>query len=131
MKLNKVFKYLFVVVLVLLIGKLILPEIFDNRPFKFEKYKTDEQLEEAIKRRFPVGSDFNYAVSMFEKSSSECRLYKPSNRLIDIGLACTYSTKIISLHPLEWYEVGIDGNKDGEIVDVRARRISGLILISL
>lgn len=131
MKRRKMFEYLFAITFVLLVIKLILPELFDNRPFRFEKYKTSEQLEEAVKDKFPIGSDFDEVVSMLKKSAAKCYVYKPSDRnlkMYHIVANCEYSTKIFSLHPFEWYRVWVAGDDEHNLIELITRRISGPML---
>ena len=53
MKVKKIIKYLFIGVFGLLIAIIAARELFDNRPFKFEQYRSDEELEEAARVSFP------------------------------------------------------------------------------
>ncbi len=129
-QLKKLIKYLLALVVVLLIGKIVFKELFDNRPFKFEKYKTDEQLEEATRLKFPVGSDMNQVVYDLEKSGADCYRYKysePEKYGVEIG--CNYITSLFSLHPLEAYGIGLYGDKNHKLVKLGAHRVSGLMLV--
>jgi hypothetical protein len=132
MNIKKIIKYVFVGVIGLLIGKIIIPELFDNRPFKFEKYKTEEQLEKTIRFKFPVGSALDKIKSNLEQSGAECLMYIPSdmyrsmNR--EIVLYCKYNTSLFSLYPFEDYRVWVDGNKNHEFTELKVRRISGFRL---
>ncbi|MFV9875544.1 MAG: hypothetical protein AB8U25_04000 [Rickettsiales endosymbiont of Dermacentor nuttalli] len=47
--------------------------MFDNRPFKFEKYRIYEELNTALKKEFPVGSDIKKIISILEKSGARCK----------------------------------------------------------
>ena len=113
-----------------LIGKIIIQESFDNRPFKFEKYKTDEELEEAAKLRFPVGTKLDQISSELEKSGAKCHSFKPSDQPdnYEIIMDCEYNTNLISLHFFERYGIGLAGDKDHKLIELEAQRISGPML---
>ena len=114
----------------LLIGKIIFQELFDNRPFKFEKYKTNEQLDEAAKLKFPVGSDLNYIKNILEKSGAKCYTFKTNegSKNHENIVSCTYNTSLFSLHLLERYRVSPIVDKDNKLIDLETLRTSGLML---
>ena len=124
MKVKKVIKYIFIGIVVWVIGKIIFQEIFDYRPFKFEKYKTSEQLEEAVQIKFPVGSDMNKARGDLEKSGAKCREYRPPSVL---RCYCEYNTYLFTLHPLKRYKVWLTGDHNRKLVEVStAQLVEGL-----
>ena len=128
MGIKKIIKYLILVILGLLIGKIIIQELFDNRPFKFEKYKTSEQLEETARLRFLVGSDLNQIRSDLEKSGAKCRTHKPSDKPINYKfvLYCEYNTSLLSLHPFERYKIVVVGDDDYKLIELDTQLVSGL-----
>jgi hypothetical protein len=133
-QLKKLIKYLLALVIVLLIGKIVFKELFDNRPFKFEKYKTSEQLEAAAKLRFPIGSDLDLVVNDLEKSGADCYIYKHDKldkceNIAEYDVECEYITSLFSLHPLEDYSVWSSGDKGHKLAKLGAQRVSGLMLI--
>ena len=57
---NIIGQYIISTIIVLAIF-IVIREINDNRPFKFEDYN-DESFEPAIKTKFPVGSDIDKVI---------------------------------------------------------------------
>jgi hypothetical protein len=132
MSAKKIIIYIFIGIVGLLIGKLIIPELFDSRPFKFEKYKTDGQLKEVTKLKFPLGSDLDKIINAFEKSGADCYTYKHGQSETDeIEVSCEYITGLFSLHPLEDYEIWLRADKDHKLLGIESRRIAGLMLITI
>jgi hypothetical protein len=132
MYIKKRIKYLFIIIIVFIILKIISQELFDDRLFKFEQYKTSEQLEEIIKAKYPIGSDLNVALNNFQESGAKCytREVNDSNKNFHILSTCEYDTNFLSLHPLENYRIWIFSDKDGKVLKIGAQRVSGLILIT-
>lgn len=128
---ERVIKYLFVVVIIILVGKIVFKELFDDRPFRFEEYKTDEQLEEAAKLKFPVGRDLDQIICDLEKSGADCDMRVPYQpKKYEIIAECRYMTSLFSLHPIENYEIWLYGDKSHKLGKLGARRLSGFMLIS-
>lgn len=48
---------------------------FDDRPFKFEVYRTEESFEEAIKSNFALGSNIEDALDILVISGATCKLF--------------------------------------------------------
>jgi hypothetical protein len=132
MYIKKMIKYLFIITIVFIIIKIISQEFFDDRLFKFEKYKTSAQLEEIIKAKYPIGSNIDRAVDELRKSTAKCNIQEINNqKKYDLLAYCTYNTSFLSLHPLERYRIWFSGNTKSRVIsEIDAQRISGLILIT-
>lgn len=129
MKIKKIIKYLFIVVFGLLIAIITARELFDNRPFKFEQYRLDEELEAVARVSFPIGSNVYDIENALKKSGAECNSYKSFSEDCEITIICDYYTSLISLRPLgEHYEIALCGDEGGKLIKLGARRISGLLM---
>jgi hypothetical protein len=105
----------------------------DNRPFKFEKYKSSKELELGLLDRFPLGSDADAALKILQESGGKCEVFYGPNDLASKGseylISCWYITDFISFHTLESYRLYIYGDKQKLIVSHWATRHTGLILV--
>ena len=133
MKISKIIKNITLVALAFIIIKIICGEIFDNRPFKFEKYRTSKELEEAVNFKFKIGSDIEEIRLILERSGAKCYSYKPklhSYELInyEIKVVCEYNTSFFSLYPMEYYRIGLSGDKDNKLVKLGTHRVAGFKL---
>ena len=123
MKIKKTIKYVFFVLCVILIVKITIKEMFDNRPFKFEKYKTEENLEEAVKVYFPVDSDLDRSILELEKSGARCH-----NIGLDVTehykalVSCEYKTINFTKLNLLYYEIGLYADINRKLIKIDARR---------
>ncbi|CAL7964045.1 conserved hypothetical protein [Gammaproteobacteria bacterium] len=122
MSIKKIIKYLPIGIILLTFGKMLFEEFFDTRPFRFEKYKTEEELEAVAKLRFPVGTDMAYAKKILEESGAECRKYNPPYA----GYCCEYNTYILTFHPFECYKVWLDIDSGNKLIEVGAQKFSGV-----
>ena len=123
-------KYSFLDLLFIVISKIAIIELFNNKPFKFEKYRTEEELERAVKDAFPIGSDLDKSIKLLEKSGAECNVFDDKASYESV-VNCEYTTDFISLNPLESYRVALVarlGHK--KIIGLGTHRVSGLILIT-
>jgi hypothetical protein len=125
MGIKKIIKYLLLGAMLLIFGKMLFKEFFDTRPFKFEKYKTEEELEAAARLKFSVGTDMAYARKVLETSGAECKDYRyPSSS--PKGNYCQYDTYILTFYPFERYEIWLYADSDNKLIEVGAQRFSGV-----
>lgn len=123
MRISRIIKYLFLSIIGILIIEIGIQEMFDNRPFQFEKYKTEEEFKKAVEIKFPIGSNLEAGIKILELSSADCHIYKApeeEKRYVIIG-SCDYDTNFISLHPFEHYRVALCADKNNRIVEVSSR----------
>ncbi len=128
MRLIKAMKYGFVTLIALLVIKIISQELFDSRPFRFETYRNGKQLDEAAKARFLLGSNVDKIISDLQKSGAICSINK-LHRETKLQVTCEYNSSLISLHPLEWYVIWIDADKEHRLIELSTHRVSGLTLV--
>ena len=125
MSIKKTIKYLFIGLIILLVGKIVFKELFDSRPFKFEKYRTEEQLKEAAQLKFPIGSSIDQGIDVLEKSRAGC--YTQESDIYSTVTDCEYMTNLFSFHPIERYEVYLYGDGDRKLAKLGVRRMSGFV----
>lgn len=127
---RKFFKYTLLII-ILLICKINFQEIFDNRPFKFENFRTNEAFEEAVQKMFPVGSDLDASIKILEESGAKCQKLKSANKLSNDKIYgdCEYLTNLLSVHSLESYDVSLYVDEKNKIVGWGTRRVAGSSLI--
>ncbi|AIL64841.1 hypothetical protein NOVO_02230 [Rickettsiales bacterium Ac37b] len=122
------------IIIVILFSYLITKELLDNRPFKFEKYKNNKQLDTALAKQFPVGSDIREAITMLEKSGAKCedrshdedmpnelKKYKKVYR-------CKYGSGWLTLHMLESYTIWLMGDENYKVIHNDSERVKGIII---
>ena len=120
MRIGRIIKYLFLSIVGILIIKIGIQEMFDNRPFQFEKYKTEEEFKKAAEIKFPIGSNLEAGIKILELSGADCHTYKPSaegKKYVIVG-SCYYDTNFISLHPFEHYRIYLYADQNNKIVEV-------------
>lgn len=125
-------KYILIAILIFVIGKITIDELFDNRQFKFEKYKSTEELEEAVKSKFLIGMELNQAIEKIQTSGAKCFTYKPGHYVKDCDTItqCDYYIWLLSLHPLRHYRIWFDANTKGIITSTETSLTKGLMLIT-
>lgn len=126
-----ILKFLLIFIVMTCVGKIVGQEVFDNRPFKFEKYRSNKQLEEAARLKFSIGSNVDKIVDELKKSGAECYTFNPSDssKPYEIIISCEYNAKFISLHPFEWYRIALCIDKDHKLIELETHRVEGLTLI--
>ncbi|AIL64473.1 hypothetical protein NOVO_00310 [Rickettsiales bacterium Ac37b] len=124
----------FLIVLAILISYLIAKELFDNRPFKFEKYKTYEELNTALKKEFPLDSDMREVIKVLEESGAKCEDRSQHESLpndlkkYDVLYRCEYDSGVFTLHMLESYTIWVKGNKAYKLTNISGIRIKGIVI---
>ena len=111
----------------ILIIKIGIQEMFDNRPFQFEKYKTEEEFKKAAEIKFPIGSNLEAGIKILELSGADCHIYNPSDsekRYVIVG-SCKYKvvsfTKVNFLNFL-YYRIYLCADINHKIVEVDSDR---------
>jgi len=124
---KKIYKYSFILVIIALISKMIAQELFDNRPFKFEKYRSYEALEGAAKANFLIGDNIDEMIKRLEKSGAECHIYKNADpsKNYEISATCEYEPDFFSFYPFEWYRIDLDGDKNNKLIGLESNRTAG------
>ena len=96
-----------------------LKDWLDNRPFKFESYKTSEAVENALYKEFPIGSNVDSIVNILNKSNARCAAYDPrpwSYETFDLDriafiMHCSYETGWFSFSPFREYIIYLKKEK--------------------
>jgi hypothetical protein len=99
----------------------VIRELTDNRPVKFEKYKTSKELKAFLDKQYPIGSDAEKAFNDLKKSGADCEDLSNKNRAhsllkYDYVGWCEYRDSFFSCPPLMKNRVAIIGNKEKEIL---------------
>ncbi len=97
--------------------------LFDNRPIKFERYKTANALKEFLEANYPIGSNANIVFEALKKSGAKCQWRTSKTTKINylkkynyIG-SCYYYPGLFNFMPLKVYRILILGNKNLEIIE--------------
>lgn len=107
--------------------------IYDKRSFKFENFKTAEELESFLYKKFPIGSDGDVVQKYLELSGCKCRRIAKQNevfqelRIYDYILWCKYSAGWLSWPPYEQYHIKILGDENKIIFRFSISKFSGLV----
>ena len=72
---NKFVKYTFLTLLLLIVLKMVMGIQFDNRPFKFEEYKTNSEFTSALNNYF-VEKNLKEVKRIMEASDAKCVITK-------------------------------------------------------
>jgi hypothetical protein len=130
---NKKIKWILLIVFTAYIGVLIMDK-FDKRPIRFEDFKTSEELESFLYKKYPIGSDVDKIKKMMLEGGAKCEMIRSMDRksnitqMHDFSIYCKYSTGLISFHPLESYEISIFSTKENKLTDIYAIRSKGIII---
>lgn len=123
-------KHFLIFIAILVVGKILIQEIYDDKPFKFYLYKTHEQLEEAVKIKFPIGSRLDDAIDIIQNSGAKCTIATKDNTdypFIHHGakfiVICKYGEDFISLRSYECYDIFLQADENFKIIDNSARII--------
>jgi hypothetical protein len=119
---------------VILIAGLILNDLLDNRPFRFEDFSVSKQLREALREKFPIGSNSEEALEALQKSGAMCEAIVWNAELpnyikeYEQAYQCEYSPSWFSLHCLTTYRMWIISSKNGRLAYIGAERTIGWII---
>ena len=121
------------IMVIAILGVMVM-NIFDKRPFKFENFKTSEELKTFLEKRYPIGSDGNIALKDLELAGAKCHMVYDKSKLPNgfeaydsIGW-CSYYTGWLAWPPQEHYQVTVSGDKNRNIMEVFVTKHSGLVL---
>ena len=112
-------KFLLLISIICLVTKVIISELYDERPIRFHLYQSNAQFKEYVKAKFVIGYDFGQALEILQKSSAACyiatnksTIYSDLHRDTKFVITCNYNEPFISLHPFMHYSIRleIDGN---------------------
>lgn len=104
---------------------------FDKRPFRFEDFKTADELKMYLEGRYPIGSDGDIAYKDIELAGGVCHLVHDKSKLpngyesYDFIGWCNYSASWISWRPKEQYIIRVLGNEDKKIIEFYVGKYSG------
>jgi hypothetical protein len=113
----------------------VIRELTDNRPVKFEKYKTSKELKAFLDKQYPIGSDAEKAFNDLKKSGAYCENVSkkkgiPNDLLqYDYVGACDYTDSFFSWPPLMINSITILGTKDKKIIEIYGDKFSGAPII--
>jgi hypothetical protein len=105
----------------------------DDRPFKFEKYKSSKELELGLLERFPLGSDAEIALKILQESGGKCEVFdhigdNTEKHEYEYIIYCEYNSGWVSWHPLEHYRLHLYGNKHRKVIEFWAERTEGFVI---
>ncbi len=108
---NKFVKYTLLILLFLIVLKIV---NFDNRPFKFEEYKTDNEFKSALNQYF-AGKNLKEVERIMEASGAKCEITKNKIR-------CYYEKFNITQINYLCYESIMYSDDNDTIVKIKAWR---------
>jgi len=132
---NKKTKALALLILAVFSGICIMEKL-DKRPFRFEDFKTADELKLYLKGCYPIGSNGDIAYKNIELAGAKCQLVLDRETLpnpkdfkkYDYIVWCEYSSGWISWPPKERYIIRVLGDKDKKIIKFSVAKYSGLII---
>jgi hypothetical protein len=108
---NKFVKYTLLILLFLIVLKIV---NFDNRPFKFEEYKTDNEFKSALNQYF-AGKNLMEVKGVMEASGAKCEISKHE-------ISCDYEKFNITQINYLCYESIMYSDDNDTIVKIKAWR---------
>lgn len=128
---KKMLKYGFIVLILFAVIKIVANKLFDNRPFKFEKYRSSKSFDEAVNSKFIIGGIIEPYVKILEQSGAKCHKFSSSDKKANYKTitSCEYNSSFFSLNPLEYYRIDFCGDDENKLVELGTLRVTGLILI--
>jgi hypothetical protein len=130
---KKIFKWIGLIILLVYTVALVMDKL-DKRPFRFEKFKTEEELEVFLYAKYPTGSDVDSIVTLIRDAGAKCDIVTKQQGIpfelkkYEYVVWCEYFTGWFSFHPLENYMVIILGNKDRKIINILTGRTKGIVI---
>jgi hypothetical protein len=112
---HKCVKYTLLILLFLIVLKIV---NFDNRPFKFEEYKTSSEFISALNNYF-AGKNLTEVKGIMEASVAKCEITKHKIR-------CYYEKFNITQINYLCYESIMYSDDNNKIVKIKARRFYDL-----
>ncbi len=127
------FKWIVLAIIGLVIIWKIIQGAFDNRPIKFESYKSWEDFEKKIRSEFPKGSDIDYAVEVLKESGATCQnvvIKTPEHEFVHMykhsipsrAVSCYYRSHFF-IFTLMRYGVMLHADENGKIIYCGPSRI--------
>ncbi len=123
MQINK--KRIFALLMLTLITGKLLYEKFDNRPIKFEDFKTSEELNKFIIANYHIGSYGADFVNHLKNSKAKCREIGPNGLYFSQSpknykfiKECKYLTGLVSIAPLKSYQLIIYEDQEHKIIEI-------------
>jgi len=124
---KKFFKILVLSILVS-VGATFLFNSFQQKPFKFENFETNEEAQIYFNKHYPVGSDVHVLLNNLKKSGCECsggnkgeieRSHWPKEDFEYHGrYGCNYYNDFISRDPCQRYLIITCTDSDNKIIEI-------------
>lgn len=132
---KKLLKYMLILiagiisVIVILMGITIVNTNWHTKKFRFENFKTPEELIAYIKTNFPSGSDTKPLIDLFQNAGAKCRIIpeeyysKKDKELVTHFLYnCTYNAGWLYHPQLTEYGVTIREDANQKLIDFAVSR---------
>lgn len=106
-------------------------DLYDDRPFKFEHYKSSADFETGLRKMFPLGSNIEKALQSLHQSGAKCKIYDDRNKPEEknkYSISCVYNTGWVTLYPLEHYRLFIDADINLKIIQYWTERTKGFVI---
>ncbi len=120
---------LFFSLVILTLLFIALNNLFDTRPFKFERFNSGVEAEEFFKRKYPIGSDAYLLVKYIEDGKGKCRLASVTEHSPNFYehpyskmYICWYDWNLFSTAPLIEFVIQIFVNHDDSMLDIGVSR---------
>lgn len=121
-KIINIIEHISILIFLILAIHITIQEFFDHRPFQFEKYKNDRELQKAAQFYFPIGSNINMVINKFEKSGAKCSQDTITLKYHVTLTRCSYLTNFLSFHPNLLYQMLIYADKSNKLIDIFIHR---------
>lgn len=119
-------------IIVLLVGITIINTTGHTKKFRFENFKTAEELIEYIKTNYPNGTDGKSLIELLENSGAKCKIiperyYSKNDKTMKPFYLynCRYHTGWISLYPLTNYSVTLGLDEQEKVIYFSVGRHEG------
>lgn len=132
----KIFFINFIVLVLIIFTSVLLYNIFEGKPFKFENFKTAKEAKAYLDEHYPLGSNINIILKDISLAGAECieRAEKIPLREISIKIdgeyekvyICEYWNNFISLDPFSIYTLFIYADNQKKLIGIFVKNESKL-----
>lgn len=112
--------------------------IFEDKPFKFENFKTGEEAKAYLDEHYPLGTEINIILKDLSLAGAQCmeRAEKIPKHQISIQIdgdyekvyICEYWNSFISIDPFSMYILALYADADEKLVGIFIKKESKIEL---
>ena len=118
---KKTLKWLVIIIGIMYIGAFAVDKM-NKKPFRFEDFRSSEELILYINSKFPHGTDSSKLLGELKASGAKCKIIdkkyyaKGTPENCNIMYSCEYNTGWLSYPPLIDFIVTVYENQEGKII---------------